>query len=164
MFEYTKKIINHIDKGKNSLYKRSDLIDIFYMSEKEYLDLLKYEKSLLNRLKGRIFDTDDYDFSGNYQFKFKLIDSTINIHSAWHPNVIFGTPLRLYFDILPGGIVPIDGIDLDINLKLISDHEWGWEIELEILDIFTDVVKFYDNFIEKSKLLESVEFYINYPE
>jgi hypothetical protein len=164
MDKYIKKLVQYIDKSENILSKRENLVDFFGITEKEYLGLLKYERSLLKKLMGRVFDTEDYDFFGNYDFKFKLVDVTINTLHAWKQGLLFDTPLRLYFEILPEGVLTIDGVDLDIDLKLISDNEWGWEIELEIKDIFMDVIKFYINFVEKSKLMESVEIYISYPE
>ena len=150
------------------LNDRHDLDRVYGFTSEDNDYLINYEKSLLEPFVGRVFTTLDIEGSGTYDFQFEVTEiqsiqynqDYFSSFQIWNNNVI-----RIYIDIFPGGLVDIRGEEtVDVNLDLINNSDYGWEVENEIKEIF------YDFFIDKVPFFESSksdniwELYITYPE
>ena len=149
------------------LNDRHDLDRVYGFTSEDNDYLINYEKSLLEPFVGRVFNTLDIEGAGTYDFQFEVGEvQTIKYYQSYYPvaNQIENNVIRIYIDIFPGGFVDIDGETFDINVDLINDSDYGWEVENEIKDIFYDF--FVDNvpFFESSKSHNIWELYITYPE
>lgn len=180
MEKYVQRVVKRIEQ--DPLDDRFDLKRIYGFNESDYVQLLEYEKSLIKPYVNKVFGTLEIENSGTYQFQFEITivqiikvpdygEHLINIHepsdSEYIRSVashILDIPLRIYIDILPGGLVDIDGEAYDVNIDLINNSDWGWEVENEIKDIMYDFLMNRIPFTKKSKSYQSWEFYINYPE
>ena len=169
MTKYVEKVINHLHKIP--INDRYDIESIFPLQKGEYVQLLEYEKSLIDTLVGDTYDVFEVPSSGNYDFLFEIVNVGItvydqNIPTSKHyymteiPNYV----IRVYFDILPGGSVYIDEDFLDVNIDLINNSDWGWEVENEIKDIMYEFLIDKVPFLENAKTYNIMEMYINYPE
>ena len=75
--EYLGNILNHLEG--DPLDKRFNLKKIYSLSNDEYFELLDYEVSLFNSLKGEVFDTSDpkWKDTGQYEFEFEIDSSQV---------------------------------------------------------------------------------------
>ncbi len=182
--KYINRVIKHIDKFPIS--DRYDIERIYGIGKEEYLQLINYEKSLLDKsLLGNVYNILDIPntiYTGTYDFQFEIteiqiIDMDTNksggyggLDSGWFvddmkkSNFILDIPIRVYIDILPGGTVDIDGETKDVNQHLINDGNYGWEVEMEIKDTFYEFLKRKVPFIYKSCGYQLFEVYPIYPE
>ena len=102
--DYSNKVISHVET--DPLDKRMDLKKIYSISNDEYFDILEYEVSLINSLRGEIFDTSDPKWSGtgNYEFEFEI--DGVNITDKRYPeneHILF-----------KGDVIDID-VDVDVH-------------------------------------------------
>ena len=149
------------------LNDRHDLDRVYGFTSEDNDYLINYEKSLLKPFIGRVFNTLDIEGSGTYDFQFEVTDiqsiqynqDYFSSFQIWNNNVI-----RIYIDIFPGGLVDIRGEEtMDVNLDLINNSDYGWEVESEIKDIFYDFFISKVPFFESSKSHNIWELYITYP-
>lgn len=167
---YVKKLIGYFSNTEHRLGRRSELSD-FVVDEKEYFnDFLKYELSFLNKLKILDFHTVDYDGTGSYDFHFSIESVDVVVDSGHYDNSLYNEVVRIYINITPGGTVDIYTEDFDdvgtteITDSLISNHNYGWEIGIEILDIIKNIIiSNLPDLITNTRLFDIVELYINYP-
>ena len=177
---YVQRVIQNI--GVDELGDRFDLKRIYGFNESDYIQLMNYEKSLIKPYVNKVFSTLDLYNFGTYDFQFqitkiqiiKVPDYGAHLLHIHEPSDIedirsvarhlLDIPLRIYIDILPGGLVDIDGDTYDVNIDLINDSDWGWEVENEIKDIMYDFLMLEIPFLKKSASYQTWEFYINYPE
>lgn len=159
MSVYVKKIINYLSKGANRFITEKDLMNVFALTKEEYEELLDYEISVIKKIRNRYFTTTDLDYVGSYDFQFVLthVNKGKGTHSEFNAIMVF-------FDILPGGLVTLNGQPADIDEDLIQMHEWGWEIESEIKDIFYTLIQQSDPLFRNTFAMDAIEIYINYPE
>jgi hypothetical protein len=169
MTKYVERVIKHLEKFP--IKDRYNIESLYPFNEGEYRQLLEYEKSLIDPLVGGIYNTYDVPRSGSYEFQFELSEVSVavydqNIPTSKHyymteiPNYV----IRVYFDILPGGSVYIEEDFLDVNIDLINNSDWGWEVENEIKDIMYEFLIDKIPFLENAKTYNIMEIYINYPE
>ena len=180
MNRYIERVVKHIDKFP--LSDRYDIERIYGIAKEEYLQLLEYEKSLIDKtLLGNVYSTLDYPATGTYDFQFEITETQIidmdtsksggygGLDSGWFVNDVVNSvflldiPLRIYIDILPGGLVDIDGVPYDVDESLISDSNHGWEVEMEIKEMFYELLKRKVPFIYKSCGYQIFEIYPIYP-
>ena len=181
MNKYIERVIKHIDKYPIS--DRYDIERIYGIGKEEYIQLLEYEKSLIDKtLLGNVYSTLDIPASGTYDFQFEVTETQIidmntsksggygGLDSGWFTDDInksiflLDMPIRVYIDILPGGTVDIDGETYDVNVNLINNSDWGWEVENEIKAIFYEFLQRKVPLIYKSCGYQVFELYPNYPE
>ena len=181
MNKYIERVIKHIDKFPIS--DRYDIERIYGIGKEEYIQLLEYEKSLIDKtLLGNVYNTLDIPASGTYDFQFEVTETQIidmntsksggyaGLDSGWFTDDInksiflLDIPIRVYIDILPGGTVDIDGETYDVNVNLINNSDWGWEVENEIKSIFYEFLQRKVPLIYKSCGYQVFEIYPNYPE
>ena len=171
MSDYTDKIFSFFSKKHNTLRSRKELLD-YAMSKKEYFDdFLRYEVSLLDKLKIRDFHTVDYNGTGSYDFHFAIESVELLSDSGYYDNSLYTEVVRIYINITPGGTVDIYTEDFDdvgtteITDSLISNHNYGWEISMEIIDIIPNIIiSDLPELITNTRLFDIVEIYINYPD
>jgi len=173
MSDYTDKIFSFFSKKHNTLRSRKELLD-YSMSKKEYFDdFLRYEVSLLNKLKIRDFHTVDYDGTGSYDFHFSIESVELLTDSGYYDDSLYTEVVRVNININPGGTVDIyneddeeDEVDIiEISELLISEHTDGWEISMEIIDIIPNIIiSDLPELITNTRLFDIVEIYINYPD
>lgn len=188
MNRYIERVVKHIDKFP--ITDRYDIERIYGVGKEEYLQLMEYEKSLIDKtLLGNLYDTvystSDFDVNtGSYDFQFEITETQIidmnssksgsygGLDSGWFVNDVVNSvflldiPLRIYIDILPGGLVDIisdDDKTYDVNVDLINNSDWGWEVETEIKDIFYNFIEAKVPFIKKSCAYQVFEIYPIYP-
>ena len=170
MDSYINKLIGYFSKKHNLLRSRKELSD-YAINKKEYFnDFLKYELSFLNKLKILDFHTVDYDGTGSYDFHFSIESVDVVVDSGHYDNSLYNEVVRIYINITPGGTVDIYTEDFDdvgtteITDSLISNHNYGWEIGIEILDIIKNIIiSNLPDLITNTRLFDIVELYINYP-
>ena len=163
--KYVDKLIPFFDN--HPMDNRQDLIRVYGFTQEDNDYLINYEMSLLKPFVGRVFNTLDIEGAGIYDFQFEITGiKSVDYNQEyflssqiWDNNVI-----RIYIDIFPGGFVDIDGETFDINVDLINDSDYGWEVENEIKDIFYDFFVDKVPFFESSKSHNIWELYITYPE
>jgi hypothetical protein len=165
MSVYIKKLIGYFSNIHHRLRNRKELLD-YAIDEKEYFnDFLKYEVSFLNELKRRSFHTVDYPNTGTYDFHFGI--QSVQLNFGIGNNSLFNEVVRIYIDILPEGTVEISSNEselFEINQSLISNHDYGWEIENEINDIVKDIIILnLPELVINTCLFDIVEFYYYYP-
>lgn len=150
------------------LNDRHDLDRVYGFTSEDNDYLINYEKSLLEPFVGRVFNTLDIESSGTYDFQFEVGEvQTIKYNQSYYPvsNQIENNVIRIYIHIFPGGLVDIRGEEtVDVNLDLINNSDYGWEVESEIKDIFYDFFISKVPFFESSKSYNIWELYIIYPE
>jgi len=180
MNRFIKRVVKHIDKFP--LSDRYNIEKIYGIAKEEYLQLLEYEKSLIDKtLLGNVYSTLDHPATGTYEFQFEINETQIidmntsksggygGLDSGWFVNDVVNSvflldiPLRIYIDILPGGLVDINGETYDVDESLINDSDHGWEVEMEIKDIFYEFLKRKVPFIHKSCGYQIFEIYPIYP-
>lgn len=165
--KYVDKLIRFFDN--HPLDSRRELDTYYSLSKEDNYYLVTYEKYLMKPLIGKVFNTTDLDYSGTYDFQFEITNVDIGFYkrnSNYDVQFIASdlTYIRIYFDVLPGGLVDIQGdYTTDINLNLINDSEYGWEVETEIKDIFRQFLLDSNEFFKNVNSDEIWEFYINYP-
>lgn len=176
MNNYLTRLIKLLSVPNNELSYRYDLRDIYGMGIEEYTkEFLPYEVSLLKKLKRRDFHTADYPHTGSYDFHFGIdrIDiieygrySSVYLEDTMttvddHGRVINGGyVVQIYVTVSPEGTVDLDGETVEINNELINDHEWGWEISMEIKDNIEYILE--DSLpplLKNSRFLDIVEIY-----
>ena len=181
MNKYIERVIKHIDKFPIS--DRYDIERIYGIGKEEYLQLMEYEKSLIDKtLLGNVYNTWDIPASGTYDFQFEITETqVIDMYSKEYGNYsgldpdwvvdniknsqfLLDIPLRIYIDVLPGGLVDIDGQTYDVNVNLINNSDWGWEVENEIKTIFYEFLQRKVPLIYKSCGYQVFEIYPNLPE
>jgi len=181
MNRYIERVVKHIDKFP--ITDRYDIERIYGIGKEEYLQLMEYEKSLIDKaLLGNVYNTWDIPATGTYEFQFEIIETQIiDMYSKEYGNYsgldpdwfvdeikksqfLLDIPLRIYIDVLPGGLVDIDGQTYDVNVDLINNSDWGWEVENEIKDIFYEFIISKVPFIKKSCGYQVFELYPNLPE
>ena len=91
------------------------------------------------------------------------LDSCSFVNDLVNSVFLLDIPLRIYIDILPGGLVDINGETYDVDESLINDSDHGWEVEMEIKDIFYEFLKRKVPFIHKSCGYQIFEIYPIYP-
>ena len=164
--KYVDKLIPFFDN--HPMNDRQDLIRVYGFTQEDNDYLINYEKSLLKPFVGRVFNTLDIENSGTYDFQFEITGIKSVVYNQeyflssqiWDNNVI-----RIYIDIFPGGLVDIQGEEtVDVNLDLINNSDYGWEVEYEIKDIFYNFFISKVPFFESSKSRNIWELYITYPE
>ena len=172
MSDYTDKIFSFFSKKHNALRSRKELLD-YAMSKKEYFDdFLRYEVSLLDKLKIRDFHTTDYNYTGSYDFHFSVESVVVSIGSGFYENSLYDEIVSVEIKITPGGTVDIynnyDDVVTDtlkISESVISNHTDGWEISMEIIDIIPNIIiSDLPELITNTRLFDIVEIYINYPD
>lgn len=182
MNRYIERVVKHIDKFP--ITDRYDIERIYGIGKEEYLQLMEYEKSLIDKtLLGNVYSTYGSDLnSGTYDFQFQITETqVIDMYSKEYGNYsgldpdwfvdniknsqfLLDIPLRIYIDVLPGGLVDIDEQTYDVNVDLINNSDWGWEVESEIKDIFYEFIISKVPFIKKSCGYQVFEVYPNLPE
>jgi hypothetical protein len=173
MNKYIERVIKHIDKFPMS--DRYDIERIYGIGKEEYLQLMEYEKSLIDKtLLGNVYNTYDFQFEitetqvidmyskeyGNYSG----LDPDWVVDNIKNSQFLLDIPLRIYIDVLPGGLVDIDGQTYDVNVNLINNSDWGWEVENEIKTIFYEFLQRKVPLIYKSCGYQVFEIYPNLPE
>jgi len=149
--EYTSKIMDHIKS--DPLLSRVDLKNIYSISKEEYLEIVDYEVSVINSLKGEIFDTSNPKWigTGNYEFTFE-------VDNVYLSNDIFDKDESNLFSGV-GDLIDID-VDVDVNgtvylygperddegrewtiREVTSNSDFGWEVISEIRDIIRTILE-----------------------
>jgi hypothetical protein len=164
--KYVDKLIPFFDN--HPMNNRQDLIRVYGFTQEDNDYLINYEKSLLKPFVGGVFNTLDIENSGTYDFQFEVVEvQTIKYNQSYYPvaNQIENNVIRIYIDVFPGGLVDIQGEEtVDVNLDLINNSDYGWEVESEIKDIFYGLFINKVPFFESSKSHNIWELYITYPE
>lgn len=147
MNNYLTRLIKLLSVPNNELSYRYDLKDIYGMGIEEYTkEFLPYEVSLLKKLKIRNFHTADYPHTGSYDFHFGIDQIIINDYykdsSVYIEDTMnSGYVVQIYVTVSPDGTVDLDGETVEVNNNLINNHEWGWEVEMEIKDNITSILE-----------------------
>lgn len=170
MTKYVERVIKHLEKFP--INDRYNIESLYPFNEGEYRQLLVYEKSLIDPLVGGIYNTSDVPISGGYDFQFELTEVGLSVYNEnmptsehYYMSEIPNYVIRVYFDILPGGVVDnLEGDSYDVNIDLINNSDWGWEIENEVKDIMYEFLIDKVPFLENAKTYHVMEMYINYPE
>ncbi len=82
MNKYIERVIKHIDKFPIS--DRYDIERIYGIGKEEYLQLLEYEKSLIDKtLLGNVYNTLDIHASSTYDFQFRVAEGEDIGMEAW---------------------------------------------------------------------------------
>jgi len=173
MDSYINKLIGYFSKKHNLLKKREELSGDAINKKEYFNDFLKYELSFLNKLKILDFHTVDYDNTGSYDFHFSIESVDMVVDSGYYNDSLYNEVVRIYINVSPGGTVDIYTVDgenfenvetTEITDSLISNHDYGWEISNEIIDIIKTIVIFnLPELITNTRLFDIVELYINYP-
>ena len=169
---YIKKILSKLSNPSWALENRSDFIDVYGLSEDEYINgIVGFEVNQLKKLEGELFDTTSYQYSGSYEFLFKVIEIDFVQYSKVSVSLehsTFGEMIRIYVKIEQGGTVDLteDGETKPINItdELIMDSDVGWEIEGEIKEMIIDMILTEEsNLFNNIRTYDIVELYIDYP-
>jgi len=181
MNKYIERVVKHIDKFP--ITDRYDIERIYGIGKEEYLQLMEYEKSLIDKtLLGNVYNTWDIPATGTYEFQFEIIETQIidmsskefgpyrGLDPGWFvedtlkSQFLLDIPIRVYINVLPDGLVDINGQPYNVDVDLINNSDWGWEVENEIKDIFYEFIISKVPFIKKSCGYEVFEIYPNLPE
>lgn len=172
MNDYIKKILSKLPNPSWALEKRSDFVDVYGLSEDEYLNgIVDFEVNQLNKLEGEFFSTLTYKYSGSYDFVFKVTNIQFIQYtkvSVSLENSLFGEVIRLYVEIGYGGTVGITDnlgpVTVYITDELISDSDIGWEIDNEVKEIILEMIMEKGSDLFKNiKTNDIIELYIEYP-
>ena len=149
--EYTSKIMNYIKN--DPLLSRVDLKNIYSISKEEYHEIVDYEVSAINSLKGEIFDTSDPKWIGtsNYEFTFE-VDKVYLANGIFDKDesVLFSGDVDLIdidVDVDVNGTVYLYGPELDDEgrdwtiREATSNSDFGWEVISEIRDIIRTILE-----------------------
>jgi len=172
MNDYIKKILSKLSNPSWALEKRSDFVDVYGLSEDEYLNgIVDFEVNQLNKLQNEFFSTLTYKFSGSYDFVFKVTNIQFIQYtkvSVSLENSLFGEVISIDVDIDPGGTVGItDNLGpttVYITEDLINDSDFGWEIEGEIKEMIIDMILTKESdLFNNIRTYDIVELYVEYP-
>ena len=181
MNRYIERVIKHIDKFP--ITDRYDIERIYGIGKEEYLQLMEYEKSLIDKtLLGNVYNTWDIPATGTYEFQFEIVETQIidmnskefgpyhGLDPDWfvdnikNSQFLLDIPIRVYINVLPDGLVDINGQPYNVDVDLINNSDWGWEVENEMKDIFYEFIISKVPFIKKSCGYQVLELYPNLPE
>lgn len=150
--DYINKLFSLIEKGGTfKLDHRWDLMKHYGITEEEYFNIIiKKEISILNTLKDKIFSSQQNDNPGTYEFYFKIVECKMVVNKGYYDESIGDEFISIVVEILPGGTVelwvegklgvPSEVKTYDINEELMTDLDFGWEVELEIKDIIQEII------------------------
>ena len=170
--EYIKKILSKLSNPSWALENRSDFVDVYGLSEDEYLNgIVDFEVNQLNKTEGEFFNTKLHKYSGSYDFVFKVTGIQFIQYtkvSVSLENSLFGEVIEIYVDIDSGGTVDItDNLGpttVYITEDLINDSDFGWEIEGEIKEMIIDMILTKESdLFNNIRTYDIVELYVEYP-
>jgi len=115
-----------------------------------YRDFLGGRDNMVEKsfeLMDRTFDTKNYDFSGGYDFRFK-----VQGHSDYEEDnsLLVDCPIESDGEV---DLIMIDGGTRSLKDVLASD-DYGWEIESEIINLIEDIL--YQEVTKKTGILIDV--------
>ena len=129
--------INYVPKGRLEIYEM-------------YRDFLGGWDKMIKKsyeLMDRTFDTRDYDFSGGYDFRFKVQDMS---HYEEDNTILVGSPIE------SDGKVTLMTDGETHSLKDVEENEdlW-WEVHSEIMGVIDDIL--YQEVTKKTGIMVDVE-------
>ena len=156
---YINKVINAVareSKGLTYVPNKHNVVDSFALTSEELDHLFEVEREILEQFIGIKFDTEDYPFSGGYDFTFTIKHvgqeewETIENHIrdvAWILQVAVN---------LDGSSVTLftTGEEMELG-EAVDDSNIGYEIEGEIKELIRDIVR------AESPILKGLGAYIN---
>ena len=147
--EYLGNILNHLEG--EPLDKRFNLKKIYSLSNDEYFELLDYEVSLFNSLKGEVFDTSDpkWKDTGQYEFEFEIDSSQVIDADVPKSEIVLFTQKNITVNVdvdVTGtvflGSTMINNPGRDWELREAIQNRWmGHIIVSEIRDIIYELLK-----------------------
>ena len=172
MNEYIKKLLNKLSNPSWALKDRGDFVEVYGLTEDEYINgIVGFEVNQLKKLEGHFFDTTSYQYSGSYEFLFKVTEIDFVQYTKASVSLdhsTFGEMIRIYVKIEQGGTVDLTENDetkpVNITDELIMDSDVGWEIEGEIKEMITDMILTEESdLFNNIRTYDIVELYIEYP-
>ena len=152
---YINKVINALAREAKSLTyipNKHNLLDTYAITEEELDYLFEVEGQILDRFKGMEFNTADYPSSGGYDFKFTITNVTSTEEVKPIKDVIWEVDASVN---LEGATVTLFTTGEEEKLwDAIDNPDIGWEIESEIKDVITDILR------AESPLLKALGTYI----
>jgi len=152
---YINKVINALAREAKSLTyipNKHNLLDTYAITEEELDYLFEVEGEILDRFKGMEFNTADYPSSGGYDFKFTITNVTSTEEVKPIKDVIWEVDASVN---LEGATVTLFTTGEEEKLwDAIDNPDIGWEIESEIKDVITDILR------AESPLLKALGTYI----
>lgn len=147
--QYVDKIINHVES--DSIGKRIELKKTYSLSNDEYFELLDYEVSLFNSLKGEVFDTSDpkWEDTGQYEFEFEIDSSQVIDTVAPKSEIVLFTQKNITVNVdvdvtgtvfLGSTMINNPGRDWELR-EAIQNRSMGHIIVSEIRDIIYDLLE-----------------------
>ena len=147
--EYLGNILNHLEG--DPLDKRFNLKKIYSLSNDEYFELLDYEVSLFNSLKGEVFDTSDpkWEGTGQYEFEFEIDSSQVIDTVAPKSEIVLFTQKNITVNVdvdvtgtvfLGSTMINNPGRDWELR-EAIQNRSMGHIIVSEIRDIIYDLLE-----------------------
>ena len=147
--EYLGNVLNHLEG--DPLDKRFNLKKIYSLSNDEYFELLDYEVSLFNSLKGEVFDTSDpkWEGTGQYEFEFEIDSSQVIDTVAPKSEIVLFTQKNITVNVdvdvtgtvfLGSTMINNPGRDWELR-EAIQNRSMGHIIVSEIRDIIYDLLE-----------------------
>ena len=147
--EYLGNILNHLEG--DPLDKRFNLKKIYSLSNDEYFELLDYEVSLFNSLKGEVFDTSDpkWKDTGQYEFEFEIDSSQVIDAAAPKSEIVLFTQKNITVNVdvdvtgtvfLGSTMINNPGRDWELR-EAIQNRSMGHIIVSEIRDIIYELLE-----------------------
>jgi hypothetical protein len=147
--QYVDKIINHVES--DSIGERVELKKIYSLSNDEYFELLDYEVSLFNSLKGEVFDTSDpkWKDTGQYEFEFEIDSSQVIDAAAPKSEIVLFTQKNITVNVdvdvtgtvfLGSTMINNPGRDWELR-EAIQNRSMGHIIVSEIRDIIYELLE-----------------------
>lgn len=170
MNDYIKKILTKLSNPSWALKNRSDFVNVYGLSEDEYLKgIVNFETISLKKLKNKFFSTDSYEYTGTYDFTFKVIDVGYVKYDNTPDTLehsLYGEFMRVFVEIEPDASFESigDGNTYYITDEFISDSGIGWEVEGEIKDTIKDIILTEgSDVLNNIRTFDIIELYIKYP-
>lgn len=147
--EYLGNILNHLEG--DPLDKRFNLKKIYSLSNDEYFELLDYEVSLFNSLKGEVFDTSDpkWKDTGQYEFEFEIDSSQVIDADVPKSEIVLFTQKNITVNVdvdvtgtvfLGSTMINNPGRDWELR-EAIQNRSMGHIIVSEIRDIIYELLE-----------------------
>ena len=141
---YINKVINAVareSKGVTYVPNKQQVVDSFALTSDELYRLFEVEGEILEQFKGIKFDTEDYVFSGGYQFTFTIKHVIKEEWETLHSirEVVWTLQVEVNLD---GSSVTLftTGEEMELG-EAVDDSNIGYEIEGEIKELIRDIVR-----------------------
>ena len=155
---YINKVINAVareSKGLTYVPNKHNVVDSFALTSEELDHLFEVEGKILEQFIGIKFDTEDYLFSGGYDFTFTIKHVTQEEWNTLESIRDVSWILQVAVN-LDGSSVTLftTGEEMELG-EAVEDSNIGYEIEGEIKELIRDIVR------AESPILKGLGAYIN---